>query len=126
MRLNIFKLNIKIALNDLSRPPCAEDIWTDEYIKKRGWQGDYIFCVPIEADLDELWYGHTDDADYFRALRDNVDELKKYYNTQYIENAICAWCVENCSGRWDRFLKYGIEFEDEADAVLFKFVWCLT
>lgn len=102
-----------------TRPPKSEDIWYEEYLAKRNWLG-YVMWIDSMAGMN------------FEACEDNpVEDLQKtlenwkeHYKTQYVEEAIRMWCVENCTGRWDKFFTYGVEFEKEEDAALFKFVWC--
>jgi len=101
-------------------PPTSKDVWDDEYLAKRKWTG---YLIWINSLVVRNFYPNEDNP--VEDLQKNIAKWEKYYNTFYTEEAIRMWCAENCMGRWDKFFIYGVEFEKEEDAVLFKFTWCL-
>ena len=102
------------------RPPKSEDIWHEEYFAKRNWSGHVMWINSLAA----MNFEPGEDNSVV-SLQETITEWKKHYKTQWIEEAIRMWCVETCTGRWDKFFIYGVEFENEADAILFKFAWCV-
>lgn len=97
----------------------SEDIFTASYIKKRGWTGRLMWLAP-DRSLSYLREYNSSTAE-----QKIVTEWMEYYKTSIIENAILNWCNDFCRGKWDRFFKFGVEFEKEEDAILFKFHWFL-
>lgn len=83
--------------------------FTEGYIFKRGWIAKATVVLPSNR--------------AFQSGPDIWTEFADQYETTHIEVAIVAWLEENCEHRWDRLTRYSVEFEDESDAVLFKFCW---
>jgi len=101
-------------------PPHASEVWIDEYLEKRGWTGYSMWIDPLKS-TDFL----PDDYDPCEDNQNTVKCWMIYYQVKHMEDAVVNWCYEHCTGRWDRFLKYGVEFENKEDALYFKLAWCV-
>lgn len=92
----------------LTEPPDPTDVFTESYLEKRGWVGTAHWII----------------TDYFSdEFEQKVRDWTGHYGVKHLEDAVVYWCRENCTGRWDRFFKYGVEFELEEDLFLFKLSW---
>ena len=100
--------------------PKTEDIFYEEYLQKRGWEGHVMWIDSLAGMNFEACEDNP-----VAALQQTLENWKEHYKTQYVEEAISFWCREHCEGRWDKFFIYGVEFESKEDAVLFKLSWCL-
>lgn len=102
------------------QPPKTEEVFHDEYLKKRGWYGTLVWINSLVA-VSFLLHEENPVKD----LQDTARSWLNHYNVNYIEQAISFWCQEHCIGRWDKFFIYGVEFEKEEDAILFKLQWTM-
>lgn len=99
--------------------------FSESYLKKRGWIGTTI--VNLEAEMQSRPYEEI--LHHGNALG-LIKSKEEYFNLKlnfgyiaYFQDQVNLWLKENCEGRWDKLGVWIVEFELEADAMLYKLTW---